>query len=87
MPFMPLSPDLSANFLKLIRLIASDMDGTFTKRGKFTPALLETLTQLAAIGTMVVTSVRGGKAASTLQSGTATLSQSSQTMVVIWLQF
>jgi hydroxymethylpyrimidine pyrophosphatase-like HAD family hydrolase len=54
MPFMPLSPDLNANFLKSIRLIASDMDGTLTKRGKFTPALLETLTQLAAAEVTVV---------------------------------
>ncbi len=35
-------------------LIATDMDGTLTQRGKFTPALLQALDDLAAIGTKVL---------------------------------
>lgn len=35
------------DFLEKIRLIATDMDGTLTRAGKFTPALLQALNDLA----------------------------------------
>lgn len=54
MPFMPLPQGLSPDFLKNIRLIASDMDGTLTKQGKFTPELLQILTQLGEAGIIVL---------------------------------
>lgn len=40
--------------LKHIRLIATDMDGTLTSQGKFTPILLQALTDLAQAGKQVV---------------------------------
>jgi HAD superfamily hydrolase (TIGR01484 family) len=39
---------------KNIRLVATDMDGTLTCGGKFTPALLQALTALAAAGITVL---------------------------------
>lgn len=37
-----------------VRLVATDMDGTLTTAGKFTPALLQTFEQLAATGIQVL---------------------------------
>ena len=37
-----------------IRLIATDMDGTLTQSGKFTPALLQALTDLTAADIKVI---------------------------------
>lgn len=39
---------------KNIRFVATDMDGTLTRRGKFTPALLQALEDLAAAGIEVL---------------------------------
>ncbi|HEY9619792.1 MAG TPA: HAD-IIB family hydrolase [Crinalium sp.] len=39
---------------KTIRLVATDMDGTLTKSGKFTPVLLQSLTDLAVAGIQVL---------------------------------
>ncbi|MBD0385276.1 MAG: HAD family phosphatase [Nostoc sp. C3-bin3] len=57
----PLSEVSSTSFLH-IRLIATDMDGTLTIRGKFTPALLQALEDLAAadIKVMIVTGRSAG---------------------------
>ncbi|MBF2002048.1 MAG: HAD family phosphatase [Synechococcales cyanobacterium M58_A2018_015] len=49
----PMQP-LTSEALQSVRLIASDMDGTLTQRGKFTPLLLQTLTDLANAGIPVV---------------------------------
>ncbi|MBD2089695.1 HAD family phosphatase [Microcoleus sp. FACHB-1515] len=52
----------SAKFLKEIRLIATDMDGTLTKSGKFTPALLNAFVELrkANIAIAIVTGRSAG---------------------------
>lgn len=57
-----LTSDLSAKFLKEIRLIATDMDGTLTQSGKFTPALLQALAKLhqAKIAVLIVTGRSAG---------------------------
>ena len=39
---------------RLIRLVATDMDGTLTSGGKFTPALLQALVDLEAVGIPVL---------------------------------
>ena len=54
-----------------IRLVATDMDGTLTQAGKFTPGLLQSLTQLAAaeIPTVIVT----GRSAGWVQGSAAYL--------------
>ncbi|MBR8835441.1 MAG: HAD family phosphatase [Stigonema ocellatum SAG 48.90 = DSM 106950] len=44
---LPLSQAASTNCFTNIRLVATDMDGTLTTRGKFTPALLQALEDLA----------------------------------------
>lgn len=46
--------EVASTYLSNIRLIATDMDGTLTKRGKFTPALMQALTDLAASGIQVL---------------------------------
>ncbi len=46
MPLIPLSQVIEEKSLKSIRLVATDIDGTLTKQGKFTPDLLQALTQL-----------------------------------------
>ncbi|MDY6803489.1 MAG: HAD family hydrolase [Cyanobacteriota bacterium] len=54
---MSLKPvaDLSDNkALSNLRLVASDMDGTLTKNGKFTPALLRSLEKLSAANIQVL---------------------------------
>ncbi|MGF2039025.1 MAG: HAD-IIB family hydrolase [Nostoc sp. CmiVER01] len=54
--------EFSSKSFSNIRLIATDMDGTLTKRGKFTPALLQALEDLAAadIKVMIVTGRSAG---------------------------
>lgn len=47
MPLSSRSHSLTANALATVRLIATDMDGTLTQQGKFTPALLQALEKLA----------------------------------------
>jgi HAD superfamily hydrolase (TIGR01484 family) len=61
MQLQPLSSDLQS-----VRLIATDMDGTLTQLGKFTPALLQALTDLvhAEIPVLIVT----GRSAGWVQS-------------------
>lgn len=51
---MPHSQGLSPNSFKNIKLVATDMDGTLTHHGKFTPKLLQTLTALADINIPVI---------------------------------
>ncbi|WP_414517688.1 HAD-IIB family hydrolase [Nostoc sp. PCC 9305] len=57
----PLS-EVSSTSLSNIRLIATDMDGTLTRRGKFTPALLQALEDLATddIKVLIVTGRSAG---------------------------
>ncbi|MEO1094399.1 MAG: HAD family hydrolase [Cyanobacteria bacterium J06638_28] len=57
-PFVESSPSVLAE----IRLIATDMDGTLTNQGQFTPALLQMLTKLvkADISTLIVTGRSAG---------------------------
>ncbi|MBD6614480.1 HAD family phosphatase [Komarekiella sp. 'clone 1'] len=50
---IPLSK-ISSTCLSNIRLVATDMDGTLTKRGKFTATLLQALEDLAASGIPVL---------------------------------
>ncbi|MDF5710538.1 MAG: HAD family hydrolase [Nostoc sp. S4] len=54
--------EVSSSCLANIRLIATDMDGTLTRRGKFTPALLQALENLAAanIKVLIVTGRSAG---------------------------
>lgn len=54
--------DTALSALATIRVIATDMDGTLTQAGQFTPALLETLETLAAAGlsTLIVTGRSAG---------------------------
>lgn len=54
---IPALSEFSSTSLSNIRLIATDMDGTLTRRGKFTPALLQALEDLAAadIKVLIVT--------------------------------
>ncbi|AFZ27682.1 HAD-superfamily hydrolase, subfamily IIB [Cylindrospermum stagnale PCC 7417] len=46
--------EVGAIYLSNIRLVATDMDGTLTRRGKFTPSLLQALEDLAASGIQVL---------------------------------
>ncbi len=61
MPLLPLS-SIAASDLNGIRLVATDMDGTLTTAERFTPALLQTLEQLAAanIHVLIVTGRSAG---------------------------
>lgn len=54
MRFLPLSQAFSTVDLTSVRLVATDMDGTLTTDGKFTPALLQAFEQLAAVGIQVL---------------------------------
>lgn len=54
MPLVPLSQFVATDSLKNIRLVATDLDGTLTQLGKFTPALLQALEDLAAAGVEVL---------------------------------
>ncbi|MEM6437144.1 MAG: HAD family hydrolase [Cyanobacteria bacterium P01_D01_bin.115] len=58
---VPLQESSPAAFTA-IRLVATDMDGTLTQAGKFTPELLRSLTELAAakIPTVIVTGRSAG---------------------------
>lgn len=62
MAYAPLSEIITTDSVKQIRLIASDMDGTLTHLGKFTPALLQALENLAAaeIKVLIVTGRSAG---------------------------
>lgn len=44
----------SQNWQKKIRLIATDVDGTLTQQGKFTPNLIQSLEKLAQAGIQVI---------------------------------
>lgn len=50
MTMQPLEPQV----FQSVRLIATDMDGTLTQQGKFTPALLQALTALDKAGIQVL---------------------------------
>jgi len=52
--FTPLSQCVAASLFQEVCLIATDMDGTLTQRGKFTPSLLQALENLAAVGIKVL---------------------------------
>jgi HAD superfamily hydrolase (TIGR01484 family) len=54
--------DSSPSGWKTVRLVATDMDGTLTEQGQFTPDLVRSLTQLAAnrIPTLIVTGRSAG---------------------------
>ena len=52
--FTPLSQCVAASLFQDVRLIATDMDGTLTQQGKFTPSLLQALEDLAAVGIKVL---------------------------------
>lgn len=54
MSFMPIAQGLSPDSAKNLCLIATDMDGTLTQRGKFTPTLLQAFHDLAAVGLRVL---------------------------------
>lgn len=59
---LPTLSEVSSPSFSNIRLIATDMDGTLTRRGKFTPALLQALEDLAAadIKVLIVTGRSAG---------------------------
>lgn len=54
MPLRLLSGAAKNSWLKNIRLIATDMDGTLTQHGKFTAPLLQALEDLASSGVQVL---------------------------------
>ncbi|PSB33621.1 HAD-IIB family hydrolase [Stenomitos frigidus] len=54
MRFAPLAQAFSDVDLTSVRLVATDMDGTLTTEGKFTPALLQAFEQLTAAGIQVL---------------------------------
>ena len=54
MPSASLSKLVAAGLLQNIRFVATDMDGTLTQQGKFTPALLQAFEDLAAAGIEVL---------------------------------
>ncbi len=54
MSIAPLAQAFSTAKFKSVRLVATDMDGTLTTAGKFTPALLQAFEQLAAVGIQVL---------------------------------
>src|SRR5919199_741402 len=62
MVFIPLEQELASNSFKKLRLIATDMDGTLTRRGKFTSSLLQALENLsnADIPVLIVTGRSAG---------------------------
>ncbi|MEH1864469.1 MAG: HAD family hydrolase [Nostoc sp.] len=51
---VPALSDVSSTSFSNIRLIATDMDGTLTRRGKFTTLLLQALEDLAAVDIKVL---------------------------------
>jgi len=62
MPCQPLSQFIADGLPQCVRLIATDMDGTLTQQGKFTPSLLQALEDLAAadIKVLIVTGRSAG---------------------------
>ena len=62
MSFIPISEEVAKTSLKNIQLIATDMDGTLTKNGKFTSDLFLALEKLAAakIQVLVITGRSAG---------------------------
>ena len=62
MPFIPIFEDVAKTSLKNIQVIATDMDGTLTKNGKFTSHLFLALEKLAAakIQVLVITGRSAG---------------------------
>lgn len=54
MPHTPLSQLVANSLVKNVRLIASDMDGTLTQQGRFTPVLLQAFENLAAVDIKVL---------------------------------
>lgn len=52
--FAPLSQAVATNCLASVCLVATDMDGTLTEQGKFTPHLLQALTDLTSAGIQVL---------------------------------
>lgn len=62
MTILPLSQALAANCFKNVQLVATDMDGTLTRQGKFSSALLKALEDLAktSIQVLVVTGRSAG---------------------------
>jgi len=54
MVFIPLEQELASNSFKKLRLIATDMDGTLTRRGKFTSSLLRVLEDFSGTGIPVL---------------------------------
>lgn len=62
MVFIPLEQELARNSFKKLRLIATDMDGTLTRRGKFTSSFLQALEDLsnADIPVLIVTGRSAG---------------------------
>ncbi len=50
----PLSSELAASTLSVVRLVATDVDGTLTLGGKFTPAVLQAVVDLQAVGVEVL---------------------------------
>ncbi|NJL91423.1 MAG: HAD family phosphatase [Coleofasciculaceae cyanobacterium SM2_1_6] len=53
-PLSLITPAQGAEIKARIKLIATDMDGTITHNGKFSPLLWESLTTLAAVGIKVI---------------------------------
>lgn len=62
MSFVPLADVVNSDLFKNIRLIATDMDGTLTQNGKFTPELLQAFDDLfhANIQVIIVTGRSAG---------------------------
>ncbi|HEY9794810.1 MAG TPA: HAD family hydrolase [Leptolyngbyaceae cyanobacterium] len=62
MAFSPIEQGITNNCFKKLRLIASDMDGTLTQRGKFTASLLQAFEDLRAadIPVLIVTGRSAG---------------------------
>lgn len=54
MSLAPLSEALATHAFKKIHLVATDMDGTLTQRGKFTSALFQSFEELAQAGIQVL---------------------------------
>jgi hypothetical protein len=62
MAFSPIEQGITNNCFKKLRLIATDMDGTLTQRGKFTASLLQAFEDLRAadIPVLIVTGRSAG---------------------------
>ncbi|MEB3339593.1 HAD family hydrolase [Okeania sp.] len=62
MPFIPISKEIAKTILKDIKIIATDMDGTLTKNGKFTSDIFVALEKLSVskIQVLVITGRSAG---------------------------